>query len=183
MLLDRIVDWFAENGVLDTSMRTLAEGVGTSNRMLHYHFGSPPELLAAVVGRVCERERDLLRLQLAQHEDPFEAGRRYWSRLAATAKRFGPLFFELASHAMYGKPHADQLRSLLIDAWKEGFTEGFSRLTGPEHASTLAALSIAVGRGVLFDLALTGDDEAAEAVITEFTELVRHRVEGGSATR
>lgn len=39
-LLDRAVGWFAEHGIGDTSMRTLAAELGTSGRMLHYHFGS-----------------------------------------------------------------------------------------------------------------------------------------------
>jgi AcrR family transcriptional regulator len=176
VLLRRVVEWFAANGVLDTSMRTLAAGVGTSNRMLNYHFGSREALLATVIDRVCENERDALQQFLADDTDPIEAGQRYWSHLADTATAFAPLFYELSAHAMYGKPYADQLRSVLTDAWLTGFTEGFARRTTPERAERLARLCLAMGRGVLFEMALTGDRGAADAAMEDFTGLVREHL-------
>lgn len=173
MLLARIVEWFAVNGVLDTSMRTLAAGVGTSNRMLNYHFGSREQLLATVIERVCEAERDALAQFLADSVDPVDAGRRYWRHVAETASAFAPLFYELSAHAMYRKHYAEGLRQVLTDAWLGGFTEGFARVTTPEHAERLARLCLAVGRGVLFDAALTGDRAAADATIEEFTAMMR----------
>jgi AcrR family transcriptional regulator len=177
VLLGRIVEWFATHGVLDTSMRTLAAGVGTSNRMLHYHFGSRDQLLAAVIERVCEGERDALARFLAASTDPVEAGRRYWDHVAETASVFAPLFYELSAHAMHRKPYAEALRRVLTEAWLAGFTEGFARVTTPEHADRLARLCLAVGRGVLFEVALTGDRATADAVIEEFTEMSRRALE------
>ena len=177
VLLRRILAWFAVNGVLDTSMRTLAAGVGTSNRMLNYHFGSREQLLTTVVARVCEAEREALAACLAEVADPVEAGQHYWQHVAETASTFGPLFYELSSHAMYRKPYAQDLRRLLTDAWLSGFTQGFARVTTPEHARLLARLCLAVGRGVLFEVALTGDRAAADPVIEEFTATVRRSLE------
>lgn len=77
VLLQRIVDWFAVHGVLDTSMRTLAAGVGTSNRMLNYHSGSREELLAAVISRVCEAESAALEQCVVMTAHPLEAGSMY----------------------------------------------------------------------------------------------------------
>jgi AcrR family transcriptional regulator len=173
VLLGRIVEWFAANGILDTSMRTLAAGVGTSNRMLNYHFGSREQLLAAVIERVCEGERDALAGFLQESTDPLEAGRRYWSHVADTASVFAPLFYELSAHAMYHKAYAVELRRVLTDAWLAGFTEGWARVTTADRAERLARLCLAVGRGVLFEMALTGDRAAADAVIEEFTEMIR----------
>jgi AcrR family transcriptional regulator len=172
-LLARVVDWFATHGVLDTSMRTLAAGVGTSNRMLNYHFGSRDELLAAVVERVCEAERAALQDCLARDDDPVAAGERYWFHVAATAQAFAPLFFELSSHAMYRKAYAERLRVLLTEAWLCEFTRGFRRVTTPDQAARLARLCLAVGRGVLFEVALGGDRAAADRVVQEFTLLLR----------
>jgi AcrR family transcriptional regulator len=181
VLLGRIVDWFAVNGVLDTSMRTLAAGVGTSNRMLNYHFGSRDQLLAAVIERVCEAERDALARFLHDSSDPVDAGRRYWSHVAETASVFAPLFYELAAHAMYGKEYAEGLRNVLTDAWLDGFTQGFARVTDRAHAERLARLCLAVGRGVLFEVALTGNRAAADAAIEEFTTMARRAVAGAAA--
>lgn len=176
VLLARIVDWFATNGVLDTSMRTLAAGVGTSNRMLNYHFGSREQLLSAVIERVCQAEGEALERCLSASADPVEAGRTYWQHVAETAQVFAPLFYELSAHAMYGKPYADQLRRVLTDAWLSGFSAGFERVTDREHAERLARLCLAVGRGVLFEVALTGDRAAADAAIDEFTDMTRQAI-------
>ncbi|MQA82548.1 MAG: TetR family transcriptional regulator [Streptosporangiales bacterium] len=173
VMLGKVVEWFTVNGVLDTSMRTLAAGVGTSNRMLNYHFGSRAQLLAAVIERVCEAERDSLNLFVSKIVDPVEAGREYWIHVADTAQVFAPLFYELSAHAMYGKDYAEDLRQVLTDAWLSGFTEGFARVTSPEYAEQMARLCLAVGRGVLFEMALTGDRAAADAAINEFTAMVR----------
>jgi hypothetical protein len=74
---------------------------------------------------------------------------------------------------MHRKPYAEALRRVLTEAWLAGFTEGFARVTTPEHADRLARLCLAVGRGVLFEVALTGDRATADAVIEEFTEMTR----------
>lgn len=177
VLLRRIVEWFAANGVLDTSMRTLAAGVGTSNRMLNYHFGSREQLLAAVIGRVCEAEGAALEQCMAATADPVEAGRTYWHHVADTARVFAPLFYELSAHAMYGKPYAEQLRGVLTDTWLTGFRRMFARVTDAEHADRLARLCLAVGRGVLFDAALTDDRHAADSVIDDFTTMLRQALD------
>ncbi|MBK6300027.1 MAG: TetR family transcriptional regulator [Actinomycetales bacterium] len=40
-LLGQVVAWFAAHGIGDTSLRTLARELGTSHRMLIYHFRVP----------------------------------------------------------------------------------------------------------------------------------------------
>jgi AcrR family transcriptional regulator len=173
VMLGKVMEWFTANGVLDTSMRTLAAGIGTSNRMLNYHFGSREQLLAAVIERICEAERDALDRFVSQNVDPVEAGQQYWSHVADTAQIFAPLFYELSAHAMYGKQYADDLRKLLTDVWLSGFTQNFARVTSPDHAERLGRLCLAVGRGALFEMALSGDRVAADAAIDEFTAMVR----------
>ena len=39
-LLDAVVTYFTEEGLADESLRRIAEAIGTSHRMLLYHFGS-----------------------------------------------------------------------------------------------------------------------------------------------
>ena len=59
-LLAAAVDYAAQHGISDVSLRTLAAGLGTSHRMLIHHFGSKEGLLAAVVTEVERRQRDTL---------------------------------------------------------------------------------------------------------------------------
>ena len=162
-LLARCVTWFAANGVGDTSLRALAAGVGTSHRMLLYHFGSREGLLAAVVETVEQRERDLLRRLLRDVDDPYAAGLAFWEHVADAAATFAPLYFELAGHAMQGQPWAAGLRSWLASGWTEALTDLWVRLGRPAgEASELARVNLAAVRGLLFDLALTGDRAVAD---------------------
>src|SRR5215218_10304899 len=54
-LLDRITDHVLQHGLIGLSLRPVAAAVGTSDRMLIYHFGSRDALVSAVVGRATER--------------------------------------------------------------------------------------------------------------------------------
>jgi AcrR family transcriptional regulator len=55
VLLDKIVDALLEHGVADLSLRPLAAEVGTSARLLIYHFGSKERLLVDALRRVRTR--------------------------------------------------------------------------------------------------------------------------------
>ena len=176
-LLSRAGAWVAEHGVGDTSLRTLAAGIGTSHRMLNYHFGSREGLLGAVVEAVEQAEHAAL-LELADsHSDPFEAGAAVWARVADRAEVFAPLFFELSSHAMRGQPHAEGLREWLRTGWTDALREAYAGLGAPPPvASILALQSLAMARGLLFEVAVTGDRAAADAAMTRWTEVVRREL-------
>ena len=176
-LLARVVTWFAEHGVGDTSLRTLATGIGTSHRMLNYHFGSREGLLGAVVEAVEQAEHAALVELAATHDDPFDAGAAFWARVADRAEVFAPLFFELSTHAMRGQPHAVGLRVWLRTGWPDVLTDGYLDLGVPrDRARTLALQSLAVARGLLFEVAVTGDRAAADLAMARWTELVRREI-------
>ena len=54
-LLDRVTDHVLEHGLIGLSLRPVAAAVGTSDRMLIYHFTSRDALVSAVVARATER--------------------------------------------------------------------------------------------------------------------------------
>lgn len=54
-LLDKVADHVLDHGLIGLSLRPVAAAVGTSDRMLIYHFGSRDALVSAVVQRTCER--------------------------------------------------------------------------------------------------------------------------------
>ena len=59
-LLGAAVEHALTEGIVDLSLREIAVGIGTSHRMLIYHFGSREGLLVAVVREVERRERQAL---------------------------------------------------------------------------------------------------------------------------
>ncbi|HWM75846.1 MAG TPA: TetR family transcriptional regulator [Nocardioides sp.] len=172
-LLSRAVVWFTANGIGETSLRSLGAALGSSHRMLIYHFGSREGLVTAVVEYVERRERDLLTELVAAGDDPYEAGWRFWSQVADTAATFAPLYFELAGHAMQERPHAEALRRWLAEGWNDALAELFVRAGHqPDRSADLARMSLAMARGLLFDVAITGDRAAADRAMTEWVDLI-----------
>ena len=54
-LLDQVTDHVLSHGLIGLTLRPLAAAIGTSDRMLIYHFGSRDALVSAVVGRATDR--------------------------------------------------------------------------------------------------------------------------------
>ncbi len=164
-LLDAAVDHFGRNGIGDTSLRAIADAVGTSHRMLIYHFGSRGGLLAEVTREVEARQRATMAIAYDTDLPPLEAAARYWKQTVEASLRYGPLFFELSAHAMQGKEHATALREEVIAAWLPSITDLCRAIGIPEaQAETHARLALGAARGLLLDVLVTGQrDEVARA--------------------
>jgi AcrR family transcriptional regulator len=165
-LLAEAVEHFAKNGIGDASLRSIATSVGTSHRMLIYHFGSREGLLAEVVRAVEQQQRDLLAEVLATDLPVVEQNELFWRRVTEATLIYGPLFFELSAHAMQDLPHTESLKADLINVWLPPLIDLCVRAGLPaDEAPAYARLGLAASRGLLFDLLLTGDragvDEAS----------------------
>jgi AcrR family transcriptional regulator len=173
-LLGEAVEHFAKNGIGDASLRSIATSIGTSHRMLIYHFGSREGLLAEVVRTVEQQQRDLL-ADLSESQRPIaEQAEEFWRRVTEAALVYGPLFFELSAHAMQDLPHTESLKADLINVWLPPLIELCVRAgLPPAEAPAYARLGLAASRGLLFDLLLTGDhagvDEASALLNRLFT--------------
>ncbi len=181
-LLQRAIGHFAAYGIGDTSLRALAEAIGTSHRMLIYHFGSREGLLAAVVDTVEEGARETLARMVAEartDDDPLEAGLRFWHLVTDEALVYGPLFFELSSHAMLDLPHAVELRGRLVTTWLDALAAMWrTRGVPARRARTQARLDLAVARGLLHDLLLTGDRRGVDAAMRQHAQETTARLLG-----
>ena len=164
-LLDAAVLHLTRKGIGDQSLRQLAAELGTSHRMLIYHFGSKEGMLAEVVRAVELGQRTILDELLADDDlPPGEQGRRFWERAIDPALGYGPLFFELAGQAVRDKPHTEEFRAGIVGMWLEPLTRMCLRAGyPPDIAPAAARMVLAVGRGLLFDLLAAGDRAAVEA--------------------
>jgi AcrR family transcriptional regulator len=173
-LLDAVIADAGEHGLADTSLRGLAERIGTSHRMLIHHFGSKDELLVAVVREVERRQREALADLAATTDDRDELGRRFWERLADPALApFERLFFEVYAQALLGRPWADAFLDGIVADWIEPVAamlgaDGLDDAT----ARARARLGVAVSRGLLLDLLATGDRAGVDAAMDEFGTLL-----------
>lgn len=177
-LLGRAIAHYAAHGIRDTSLRSLASAIGTSQRMLHYHFGSREDLLAAVIDAVAGSQAEQIGALFDGAEDPWDAGRRNWAATVEGAEVYGALWFELSTHAMRGEPYAARLGEVMVAAQLREFTRLYAARTDHAHAERLARLTLAVGQGLVFDLLIDRDRAAAEEALETFIDLVRHDLEG-----
>jgi len=122
-------------GITDMSLRELAAAIGTSHRMLLYHFGSREGLLNAVVRAVEGAQR----AAVSEWGISLFTARRLWPALqrpAAVACRTAVL--QLYAHALLGRPGTEGFwtarsshgwpRSRLPSLRKPGWTARTARL-------------------------------------------------------
>ncbi|TNC20548.1 TetR/AcrR family transcriptional regulator [Georgenia sp. 311] len=174
-LLAAVVDHLADHSVDGQSLRSIAAAVGTSHRMLIYHFGSREGLLAAVVGEVERLQREAFTV-VASSDDaatPREVAERFWEHVVGPATRYGPLFFELSAHAMQGRAHAQALATGLVGPWLDVLAgEIAAGGIDAARARTQARLGLATVRGLLFDLLVTGDRTGVDDAYRLLLDLV-----------
>ena len=154
-----------------STLRQLAAALGTSHRMLVYHFGSKEGLLTEVVRRSEAEERAFAAQILADRETPpIEQARRIWKQLSepdlAPRER---LFFEVYAQALQGRPHTRELLDEIVDAWLAPLIDVNLRNGMPRHqAEPAARVALAITRGLLLDLLATGDRKAVDAAMEHF---------------
>ncbi|QFZ17088.1 TetR/AcrR family transcriptional regulator [Saccharothrix syringae] len=171
-LLSAVVEHLAAHGLGDVSLRALAAAVGTSHRMLLYHFGSKEGLLVEVVKAVEEKQRQVL--ASLRTDDPAEAAREFWRVLTDPALRAHErLFFELYGQAAQGRPGTTALLDGIVSRWVEP-AAALERARGhaPDVALARARLGLAVARGLLLDLVATDDVAGVDAAMEQFIALM-----------
>jgi AcrR family transcriptional regulator len=168
-LLAAAVDQAMRGGIADLSLRELAAAIGTSHRMLLYHFGSREGLLIAVARAVEEAQRAAVpawgittagaRLAWQHFSDP-----ELWPQER--------LFFELYSHALLGRPGTEGFLQTAVEPWITMIADPLVKAgTDETTARADARLAVAIVRGLLLDLLATGD---REGVTHAFERYLRH---------
>jgi AcrR family transcriptional regulator len=171
-LLAATVEYVVANGLGNLSLRELAPAIGTSHRMLIYHFGSKEGLLVAVIRSVEAAQRDFFGQVLLTQPDlsPGDGIRLMWRHFTDT--QFAPherLFFEIYAQALQGRPGTTGLLDDVVDAWIEPVAAyAIERGVPAEAARADARLGVAVIRGLLLDLLATGNRSAVDAALERY---------------
>jgi len=186
-LLDQAIDYVAQNGIGDLSLRSLAAALGTSHRMLIHHFGSKEGLWVEIVRTVEQRQRELLTEVLPDADTPLaDASRAWWQHISDPSLwPLERLFFELYGQALQERPHTAEVLDGIVEDWLGPSTELVTAYGIPPAAARAhARLSIAVTRGLLLDLLATRDvagvDAAMEAFIGLYAAWLEQQLTEGS---
>lgn len=178
-LLGLVIDHYLTGGRTDGSLRSLAAAIGTSHRMLLYHFSSSEGLLGDVVDEVEVRQRLALTGLATGNGDVRTLSRRFWRQnsapeLAPLARLFFTLYARLLERGETDRA------ARLVDAWLGPATELLRSAGLPlPRARVLARLGLGVTRGLLLDLLATDDRRAVNAAMYAYIDLTF----GGSSTR
>jgi AcrR family transcriptional regulator len=171
VLLDKTVAYVASHGMSDLSLRELAAAVGTSHRMLIYHFGSREGLVAAIVEAMESRQRTALDALAAGATTPRDLVLAQWEQLSDPALRpFVVLFFEVLALALHNRPGTDGFLDQLTEPWLDLGARIAEQLAIVTTRDELR-LGVAVVRGLLIEAVASGDLEAPTASLHRFLEM------------
>jgi len=168
-LLERSYGYVLQHGLIDMSLRPLAEAIGSSPRVLLFLFGSKDGLVRELLARAREAELAMLQTVAQQgHHDLAEAASWLWQWLS-DAKHRDLLYLWVEA---YGRslttpqgPWGGFAESTVRD-WLQVLQEH-----QPEHfRSTTAAAQqrtriLAMLRGALLDLLATGETARVTAAV------------------
>jgi AcrR family transcriptional regulator len=183
-LLDAVIDHFTTDGLADQSLRRIAEAVGSSHRMLLYHFGSKDGLLLEVVREVEARtQARLAQVAKAAAMRSDVVIRRMWSYLTdPELAGFERLFFALYGRALQGDPAALPLLRGDIEQWLDANVALAAEVgVPPALARPHSRLGLAVLRGLLLDLLATGDRGGVDDALEVFAQGYEGRWWGADA--
>lgn len=149
VLAERLAVTLLEQGLDRATLKSLAQALDTSDRMLLYYFEDKADLLSAALGVLVERSLNLIEAQLADgprdHQGLTEALEAIM--LSDAARPFGRIWLEIVARAgredPIFKPVAERIAAGLFD-WLR------NRLTEDEKSKTLEILRRVEG-AVLLD--------------------------------
>lgn len=154
-LTDHALDYVLAHGLVGLSLRPLAAALGTSDRMLVYHFGSKDRLVGAVLDRAQQRLAASLEPSGPPPEDLAALVDQLWSGLRTpAAAQVTRLYLETCVLAVQDP-----------DRWR-GAPE---RLRGPWRTPLRDGL-------VAFGAAAIGADALADLILDTFDGLALHRL-------
>jgi AcrR family transcriptional regulator len=167
-LLARIIDDVAVHGLGDRSLRDLAAAVGTSHRLVLYHFESRTGLLRAIVERIEAEQRQSFMKLVAEATSTGDLIRSLWGQVTQPAVRpFIRLFFELASYVDPGSdPDSGSAAIALTAPWLAD-SKAATKQLGIAFDPVEVRLGIAVVRGLLLDV-LAGEQRQATRSLERF---------------
>jgi len=174
-LLDSVVDYLAEQGLADTTLRPMAAALGVSINRLVHHFGSKEELITAALARAIDRQIEVQRkwLQRSPKLTQVELYRRWWKwicrsprNLALVRLNYEAATLETTVTGLDGAVRADQIGVWRHDVEHRLVAEGLK----PEIAALEASLIKATFTGLVMDLFATGDTRRLTHALDEWLD-------------
>ncbi len=180
-LLDRIVDYLAEHGLAQATLRPMAATLDVSINRLVHHFGSKEELLTAALLRAIDQQIEVQEkwLQRSPRLSMCDIFGKWWKWMNVSPANLAlvRLNYEAAAlnpevSGLAGDVRADQIGVWRHDIEHRLFMDGLS----PSAAAMEASLAKATFTGIVMDLVATGDRKRITASFNEFISRLERSV-------
>jgi AcrR family transcriptional regulator len=176
-LLGKIVDDLLARGAADLSLRPLAERVGSSARLLIYHFDSKEQLVAAALAEVRRHIGASLHARASEvrPETLRDLIRMVWDwATEAPNQRYFRLLFEVDGLAMFDRlSFSEEVRRANSAVWITLIDRAASRLThGGDLFSAHSSLILGTFTGLLQDFLSTGDRARTTQALNALVDLI-----------
>ncbi|MGW6620220.1 TetR/AcrR family transcriptional regulator [Nocardia sp. NPDC055002] len=171
-LLHAALDDFARHGLVDFTLRGLAERIGTSARMLVHYFGSREQLLSAAFAE--HRQQMQRQLADAAEQSPAGAATSAWAAMTADEQRthFTVMYHLLAAGLTNGAAERPAARDAIL-AWVDYATDLLARAGRDAVDARVDATVLASGlKGILIDRLVTDDEQRCDAAARRLIDAV-----------
>ncbi len=170
-LLERCLAAAIALGALDSSINAIAKRIGTSGRMLVYHFGSKHELERQIIGLLETRWREKLSsiqgMSLQKADDLASPLLEMWKHLTAPEMHgLLKLTMELNQRAVQGDSETQHFLEQESQKWVDS-------LFGFTKDKTTALALFHLFQGAMLDFLTTGNAQRGLQTIKAFTEMLR----------
>jgi AcrR family transcriptional regulator len=176
-LLDRITETLLAHGVGDLSLRPLAERVGTSARLLIYHFGTKEQLIATALAEIRQQIAAALSARAAAVQPTSLQAllNMFWDWATEPAHaRYFRLLFEIDGLSMFDRISVPATAKRAgSDTWIEMIQRAAARLPeGGDRFAAHATLIMCALSGLLQEALTTGDRDQTRAALQSLIGLV-----------
>jgi AcrR family transcriptional regulator len=173
-LTESALEYVFAHGLLNLSLRPLAAAVGTSDRMLIYHFGSKDRLVADVLELANRRLSGGVPDLAAGARTPRQIVERAWDLMSAPqTDALARLYLELCALSVRDGGQWAEAHRKLRAPWLDLLHRAFAGLRLPaKRAAVLATLVLDTLDGLLLDKLVTGDSARVDAAARAFARLL-----------
>jgi AcrR family transcriptional regulator len=166
-LLDAAMAYVMEHGLDGLSIRPLSAALGIGHRTLLYYFGSKEQLIAEIFGAFRAHDRHVLEVNSAvlTSAEPHRAIEAVWEAMSAPEQRaYWRFFFEAYGYAVHEPERYRAFLDGIVYDWLTLISDHLAAAgIDPDIAPAAATATLATFRGLLLDLAATGDHERTTA--------------------
>jgi AcrR family transcriptional regulator len=163
-LLERVTNYILKNGLQDLSLRPLAEALGTSARMLIYHFGSKEQLIIEALANALNKQQALMQQQMVSSKSGKKTLQNFWTWFTSEeVMTFARLLYDIENQGINGNAQYLAFAKAIFEGW-EAFVQHNVKSLSPEQVR----LVVGVISGLLLYRLVTGKVEETNQAFGAF---------------